>query len=490
MLKKLIAGIATLALALGMVALTTGPASASPDPKVVVCKYVGTPGVDETAGPTITVSSNTLKDWDGSTFPFAFTDAQGKSVAIGFEGTTATCPAPEGAPTPPVVDPIPDPKKVVVCKYVGTPGVDETAGPTITVSINTLQDWDGSTFPFAFTDAQGRSVAIGFEGDVTGDDCPDPEFNVVKVVGDPLFHNAFCQLDGNFPVAGTFEVVAALHVNYTVSINDGAEVAIAVGTHSANPGDHVEIWAHADAGWVLDEELQSYWEHTFGPAVDCSLTPPSLSCLLFDEEGGITLPLIAHVKWIVDAAPAASGPIPVQLSILDTHIQAVADTGYVFSAGTTSWAFGLDENGVCSLPTFAEIPTNVTHTDQVCRSGVAGGGTVTVGQVQGESFFDETNYFLDGSVTPMAAATVAVGAGGHTVTAALKDLDDTFVEGSETSWSFTVLAPASCGDLTTLALTGGGSNPAGWAGLGYYLLVAGLALVAVRTLRRRNEVKQ
>ena len=48
---------------------------------------------------------------------------------------------------------------------------------------------------------------------------------------------------------------------------------------------------------------------------------------------------------------------------------------------------------------------------------------------------------------------------------------------------------ASC-DLTTLALTGLGSNPIGWAGIGYYLLVTGLALIAVRTVRRRNEVKQ
>ena len=99
MFKKLIAGVATIALALGMVALTTGPASATPAPKVVVCKYVGTPGVNETLQNTITVNANALgHGWDGSTFPFPFSDAQDHSVAIGFEGTTATCPAPQGPP--------------------------------------------------------------------------------------------------------------------------------------------------------------------------------------------------------------------------------------------------------------------------------------------------------------------------------------------------------------------------------------------------------
>jgi hypothetical protein len=136
------------------------------------------------------------------------------------------------------------------------------------------------------------------------------------------------------------------------------------------------------------------------------------------------------------------------------------------------------------------VPTNVTHTDQVCRSGIAGGGSVTVGQFEGDvSFFDEVNYYLDGSAIPMATPTVAVAAGAHTVTAEPKP-GQSLEDGAEDEWEFTVLAPGSCGDLTTLALTGAGGNPDGWAGLGYYLLVAGLALIAVRTMHRRNEVKQ
>lgn len=70
--------------------------------------------------------------------------------------------------------------KVYVCKYVGTPGVDErlqTGQNPIEVSVNALEgDGFAGTFPFEFSDAQGRSVAIGYAGNdhaILGiEDCP------------------------------------------------------------------------------------------------------------------------------------------------------------------------------------------------------------------------------------------------------------------------------------------------------------------------------
>src|SRR6478735_6126376 len=52
--------------------------------------------------------------------------------------------------------------KVFVCKYVGTPGVNEHVDHIISVSTSTLDDFDGS-FPFAFADGQNQSVAIEFD---------------------------------------------------------------------------------------------------------------------------------------------------------------------------------------------------------------------------------------------------------------------------------------------------------------------------------------
>jgi hypothetical protein len=73
--------------------------------------------------------------------------------------------------------------KAYVCKYVGTPGVDETLQTgqnPIEVSVNALEgEGFAGVFPFAFEDAQGNSVAIGYSGnghpELTVDDCPQPQ---------------------------------------------------------------------------------------------------------------------------------------------------------------------------------------------------------------------------------------------------------------------------------------------------------------------------
>jgi hypothetical protein len=71
-----------------------------------------------------------------------------------------------------------DPHQVVVCKYVGTPGPDErlqTGQNPIVVDIAALEDGFDGTFPFEFSDKQGRSVAIRYaanshDGDIS--ECP------------------------------------------------------------------------------------------------------------------------------------------------------------------------------------------------------------------------------------------------------------------------------------------------------------------------------
>ena len=61
-----------------------------------------------------------------------------------------------------------DPHKVYVCKYVGTPGAGEvlqTGQNPIEVDSHALEGGGFSgAFPFEFSDAHGRSVAIGWSG--------------------------------------------------------------------------------------------------------------------------------------------------------------------------------------------------------------------------------------------------------------------------------------------------------------------------------------
>lgn len=87
-------------------------------------------------------------------------------VAILLAGSSATIAAPAE-------------HQVVVCKYVGTPGADErlqTGENPIVVDDHSLtgKGFDG-TFPFSFSDAQGRSIAVRWaanahDGDLS--DCP------------------------------------------------------------------------------------------------------------------------------------------------------------------------------------------------------------------------------------------------------------------------------------------------------------------------------
>ena len=322
-------------------------------------------------------------------------------------------------------------------------------------------------------------------GTTTWTDTIDVPEECFKVEGDPTFHEG-CDVQTNTWSSPNFKVFAAEHVTYTWKLNGVDQGAIVAGTYAANAGDTVEITAHADPGFELNENPW-LWTHTFAdPTGTCQLEPPVLSCLLADEEGILPLGALEHADWVVNGVNKGSGAQNVQLSTSNTTISVVAHEGYEFGGeATTSWTFDLDENGLCDLPTEATWPTSVTHTDEVCTSARAAKGTITVDTVEGE-----VQYFLNG--VPFASSTVTVEPGTYTVTAEAVDPDDGLTGVPEAGfWTVVVKAAASstC-DLTTLALTGVGSNPIGWAGIGYYLLVTGLALIAVRTLRRRNEVKQ
>lgn len=77
-------------------------------------------------------------------------------------------------------------KKVFVCKYVGTPGIDErlqTGQNPISVSVNAINDFQG--VGSYFNDAQGRSFVLAFdEGqeEPSVDECPGVEEPTVTVL--------------------------------------------------------------------------------------------------------------------------------------------------------------------------------------------------------------------------------------------------------------------------------------------------------------------
>ena len=158
--------------------------------KVIVCKYVGTP--PGTPDHFIVVSVNSLPGFDPENpgFPFPFGDAH-DSIAIDFATGNEqpddelvdelcptedepTCEETQTCPEPPCEEtqtcPPPE-KKVIVCKYVGTP--PGTPDHFIVVSVNSLPGFDPENpgFPFPFGDAHD-SIAIDF---ATGNEQPDDE---------------------------------------------------------------------------------------------------------------------------------------------------------------------------------------------------------------------------------------------------------------------------------------------------------------------------
>lgn len=142
--------------------------------KVVVCKYVRTPEQREVFSHIVIVAEPALPDWDG-VFPGEFADAHGRSVAVRYaaDGEQAhdvpatDCPVVEEPPgeEPPGEEPPADEQKVVVCKYVTTPGDGELLSHIVIVDESALGDGFDGTFPFAFADAHFSSIAIRWAED-------------------------------------------------------------------------------------------------------------------------------------------------------------------------------------------------------------------------------------------------------------------------------------------------------------------------------------
>jgi hypothetical protein len=149
--------------------------------------------------------------------------------------------------------------QVVVCKYVGTPGVDErlqTGNNPITPAASSLPGFTG-TFPWVFADAQGRSIAIRWaasshDGDIS--ECPTPHGRIEVTPTAPTFQDPTCD------VGAGVVLPTVTGVTYEV-------------TGTVAPGRQVTVEATADEGYVLvgtDE-----WSHTFGSVPDnCTPLPP------------------------------------------------------------------------------------------------------------------------------------------------------------------------------------------------------------------------
>lgn len=221
-------------------------------------------------------------------------------------------------PASATVNPAP---KVWVCKYVGTPGVDEhlkLGKQPITVSSNAAKGtW--------FNDGQGQSYVLDtqtqantgpgntYSGDLT---CPSP-------IGPPLVTPPTCTSDGSM----TIPVVEGL--TYTVTQND--EIV----TAPFGPGTYtVSI-----TGTVHGVEVDTSFDVTVLPKltgeqclIQVTPTPPTVTAPTCDSNGTLVIPTVEGVIYRVK--PTYDGPGKYT-------IVAIPDKGYVFPPAEHDWSWDL-----------------------------------------------------------------------------------------------------------------------------------------------------
>ncbi|MCU1515072.1 MAG: hypothetical protein JWO10_2162 [Microbacteriaceae bacterium] len=183
--------------------------------------------------------------------------------------------------------------------------------------------------------------------------------------------------------------------------------------------------------------------------------------------GSIEVFAVAGVKYTIHRVDGTVPDVVVASGVTDVTpgdylVTAVAMPGYGLT-GPTSWPMTVKSALLCvQLPDHALVSGSATATAQQCTGGSMQSGTIGVE-------LDPALAYSVGS-TKLTSAQTAFAPGTYTVTAAVTDPEFTF-DGTP-SWTVTVAAAsAACGDLLTLAFTGGG------AGL-TYLSMAALLLMA------------
>ncbi|HET9286420.1 MAG TPA: DUF11 domain-containing protein [Gaiella sp.] len=230
------------------------------------------------------------------------------------------------------------PKKVFVCKYVGTPGVNErlqTGDNPISVSVNAIPA--GASVGAYFADSQGRSFVLAFD---TGQPepsvsaCPQPPPPPTQVTASVSFTDPTCETPGGY-------VASTTGVTYTLT------------SGTVGPGNTITVTATANTGFVLSG--QSVFTHTFAAApmgCDEEEDIPLATGVTFNEATCTTGPSFQFVKTATEFGPrpfySVEGPLVDGKPVAGASytVTALPVEGYVFE-GQTVWEH-----------TFAVAPTN------------------------------------------------------------------------------------------------------------------------------------
>ncbi|WP_284253934.1 hypothetical protein [Pseudolysinimonas kribbensis] len=324
------------------------------------------------------------------------------------------------------------------------------------------------------------------------------------VHGVPTFEDSRCELPthpGQI-FSGDYILPAATGVVYQVSLNGAKPITTDAGTYSTEPGDVVVVTETAQQGFSLDAGYPAEgYAHTFGPdAGSCLLAVAAVAqgdpqtCTTDADgfavvrDGAIVVTVEPHVVGYtingtpVDMTKAVNGTVTVPEQPGSYLVAVQTETGYAvvdFPITVVVDAVDADALKVCGpLPSHALVTP--TFRDQ--QAGCFTSASFTLGELNGDT--EDVIWTVNGSTVAAGTYPAKVGTTYTAVAAATKGngIDPSV---TTTTFTFTPTASSSPCDLKTLALTGTG-NPTGWIGLGYLLLIIGLALAAVPLIRRRR----
>ncbi|MHA6694552.1 hypothetical protein [Homoserinimonas sp. A520] len=327
---------------------------------------------------------------------------------------------------------------------VGTVTVTATANPGFTIEAGVTASWT-----FTFTD--------------------EPCVVVLEVLADPTMTDD-CGIAND---------------KLTVP-SDSDEVSYDVDDQRADGVGTVTVTATANAGFQFADNMQTVWTIEFTD-VDCPSTvvpvTPGVNgqlCFLGNFiAGSINVELNDAVAYRITgngidmvATKAITNVAPGNYTVT-----AEAKPGHVLD-GKSSWQVTVAAAQACG-----ELETHplVTPLASMTNMGCATDGSYTLNAIEG------VLWLVDGE--PTAAGTYPVRTPGAVNVTAQADGPEFGLEfEAQTEWTFTFTAAEACGDLQTLAMTGGGQSMNGLLmSSGLLLLFGGVLLVMSRLKASRVE---
>jgi len=284
--------------------------------------------------------------------------------------------------------------------------------------------------------------------------------------------------------SGSITIPASTTVNYFI---DGAPVT--AGTHAYPSGTHV-VTAVAVPDYTLIGYPTDGWSETINAAAPCgnvAAVDPIVvdqSCVVNDGIGSfvsgyIDLPAAGIVSYFIDGLPAGTHNLltPGTYQVTATVVPNYTLTGYPVGGWSetihTALACGNLVDHPIVVPAVSSVQLGCSTNGSYTLSNNLSDATAVSWSVDGSPVSQGTY-----QVTSAKTVHVHVDANGP---------DFGFTFGQQQDWTLVFAAATTC-DLKTLALTG--TQPAGGMLLAYFMLLAGLGIVAVRTVRRHGRPQE